>query len=462
MLDPGAAPTGPDSWSTARFGPVPALPATGQVAMTVRRLDLGRGLAADWARFDLGLGADGLSLRDFAAGLARGRLTGSATLARQGAQATLSAEGSLTAAALHTLTGGDALRGQVTLRLRLGGAGDSPAALVGNLAGSGGLELAGLTLQDLDPAAVPRALARLLAEDDPLRAGRVERAVSEEFDRGPLVLAGPVSVPASVVGGVLRTASLTLDLGPATWTGLVQVDARSWRLDARGTLTATATPRAWTAPAPTLGLALVGPLAQPKRELDVVPLSTVLAAVVLQRELDKIEIVEADRNEIARRRSRLEMDRARAVEEARQARCGRTRRPGPRRPRARRKRRRQRRRPGKPGSGRKRRPGPRRPRARRKRPRGRSGSGAQGRGRGAPPGCRGTGGEWAVTGAGRARLAATRSAPSQSPHECEPRRGCVGAGTTGREHEPSPSAGRDSRFCPSREGAPSPCGRGDL
>jgi hypothetical protein len=206
------------------------------------------------------------------------------------------------------------------LRLRLGAAGDSPAALVANLAGSGGLELAGLTLRDLDPAAVPRALTRLLAEEDPLRAGRVERVVSEELDRGPLELAGPVSVPASVVGGVLRTGGLTLDPGPATWTGLVQVDAKSWRLDARGTLTTTATPRAWTAPAPTLGLALVGPLARPQRELDLVPLSTMLAAVVLQRELDKIETVEADRNELARRRSRLEMDRARAVEEAREAR----------------------------------------------------------------------------------------------------------------------------------------------
>ncbi|TGD97001.1 AsmA-like C-terminal region-containing protein [Methylobacterium nonmethylotrophicum] len=318
-LNIGAASAGTESWAAARFAPPAVPPVTGQVAMTVRRLDLGRGLAADWARFGLGLGADGLSLREFEAGLAGGRLAGSATLARQGGQATLSAEGSLTAAALPTLTGGEAVRGQVSLRLRLGAAGDSPAALVGNLAGSGGLELAGLTLRDLDPAAVQRALARLLAEEDPLRAGRVERVVSEEFDRGPLVLAGPVAVPASMVGGTLRTGTLTLDLGPASWSGLVQVDMKSLRLDARGTLTATTTPRAWTAPAPTLGLALAGPLARPQRELDLVPLSNVLAAVVLQRELDKIETVEADRNELARRRSRLEMDRARTVEEARLA-----------------------------------------------------------------------------------------------------------------------------------------------
>ncbi|KMO13475.1 AsmA family protein, partial [Methylobacterium indicum] len=88
VLNGGTAPAGQDAsstgWSSARFGPAPAPPATGHVAMTVRRLDLGRGLASDWARFDLGFGSDGLSIRDFTGGLAGGRLTGSATLARQG------------------------------------------------------------------------------------------------------------------------------------------------------------------------------------------------------------------------------------------------------------------------------------------------------------------------------------------------------------------------------------------
>ncbi|WP_238312679.1 AsmA-like C-terminal region-containing protein [Methylobacterium crusticola] len=314
----GQGPAGAEPWPAGRFGPAPA-PPPARLAVAARRLDLGRGLVAEGARFGLAVGPEGLTLRDFEAGLAGGRLTGTATLARQGDQATVAGEGVLTAASIQALVGGDAIRGQASLRLRLGAAGDSVAALVGNLAGSGGLELAGLGVRDLDPAAVDRALGRLLAEEDPLRAGRVERVVAEEFARGPLSVPGPVAVPASLVGGVLRTGSLALDLGPSSWSGLVQVDLRTLRLDARGTLTAQATPRAWTAPPPTLGLALAGPLARPVREVDVVPLSNLLAAVVLQRELDKIETIEADRNERARRQSRLEMDRARAVEEARQS-----------------------------------------------------------------------------------------------------------------------------------------------
>ncbi|MFE1603072.1 AsmA-like C-terminal region-containing protein [Methylobacterium sp. ID0610] len=318
MLDAPAASAA--TWPASRFGPAPATGLRGSLATTVRRLDLGRGLVAEGARFDLGLGPEGLSLRQFDGALAGGRLAGSATLARQGGQATLSGEVLLTDLAIPALTGGEAVRGRLSGRLRVGAAGDSTAALVGNLAGSGEIRLADLALREIDPAGVERALGRLLAEEDPLRTGRVEQVVSEEFGRGMLRIPGPLAVPAAVVGGVLRTSTLALDLGPSSWSGLIQVDLRALRLDARGILTAGRTPRGWTAPAPTLALALVGPVANPVRETDVTPLTTALAAVVLQRELDKIELIEADRNELSRRRSRLEMDRFRAGAEAEWAR----------------------------------------------------------------------------------------------------------------------------------------------
>ncbi len=292
-------------------------PASG-LGLAVRRLDLGRGLVAGEARFGLALGPEGLTVREMQADLAGGRLTGTATLARQGEQATVSGQGILAGASLAAIVGSRraALAGSFGARLRFGAAGTSPAGLVGNLAGSGEIALTDLVVPGVDPAAPERALVRLLAEDDPLRSGRVERVLAEEFDRGPLRVAGPVTVAAALVGGVLRTSGLTLDAGASSWTGGVLADLRALRLDARGTLTAARAPRAWTGPAPILGLALAGPLARPVREVDAAPLTNLLAAVVLQRELDAIESGEADRNELARRRSRLEMDRAARREEA--------------------------------------------------------------------------------------------------------------------------------------------------
>ncbi|RVU15348.1 AsmA family protein [Methylobacterium oryzihabitans] len=318
VLADGGEAAGNGLWPGARFGPAPPpLPGLG-LGLAVRRLDLGRGLAAAEARFGLALGPEGLTVRDMQADLAGGRLTGTATLARQGEQATVSGQGILAGASLAAIVGSPAggLAGSFGARLRFGAAGTSPAGLIGNLAGSGEITLADLVVPGLDPAAPERALGRLLAEDDPLRSGRVERVLAEEFDRGPLRVSAPVTVAAALVGGVLRTSGLTLDAGASSWTGGVLADLRSLRLDARGTMTAARTPRAWTGPAPLLGLALAGPIARPAREIDAAPLTNLLAAVVLQRELDAIESGEADRNELARRRSRLEMDRARAAEEA--------------------------------------------------------------------------------------------------------------------------------------------------
>ncbi|MBY0295018.1 MAG: hypothetical protein K2X71_03110 [Methylobacterium sp.] len=323
VLDAGTGGSAP--WPAGRLGPPPEIALRGSVDVETRQIDLGRGLVAEAGRFGLELGREGLILRRFSAALAGGTLAGTATLARQGGQATVSAEGTFANLALPVLTGGDAVRGRLSGRLRVGASGDSVAALVGNLAGSGEIALADLTLREVDPAAVLRALNRLLAEEDPLRSGRVEQVVAEEFGRGPLRSPGPLTVPAALVGGVLRTGTFGLDLGPSAWNGLVQVDLRTLRLDARGTFTAEETPRAWSAPPPTLGLSLAGPLARPARDLDVTPLTTVLAAVVLQRELDKIETFEADRNERARRQSRLEMDRFRAAAEAEWARLQRQR-----------------------------------------------------------------------------------------------------------------------------------------
>ncbi len=59
--------------------------------------------------------------------------------------------------------------------------------------------------------------------------------------------------------------------------------------------------------------ALTGSLADPARSLDAGPLATGLAAFVLQRELESLELNEADQIERQRRRDRIELDKTRAA-----------------------------------------------------------------------------------------------------------------------------------------------------
>jgi hypothetical protein len=301
------------NWSNARFAP----PQTGRprvdLDLRVGTFELGRGLTATATAFKLGLDEGGLTLRELSGKLAEGRLSGSATLSRQRGAAGLSGEGTLTDASIPLLADGGPIQGRVSAALRFGGTGDSPAALIGNLAGSGEVRLTGLILPGADPSALERGLNRALGEDDPLREGRLQAIVGEELAAAPAKAAAPAAAPATIVGGTLRASPLDLDLGAARWSGTLGYDFRTGRLDARGILTGGAGPKDWSGGTPSVQLGFTGPLARPERSLDAGPLTNGLAALVLQRELEKIEILEADQVERQRRRARVEMDRARAA-----------------------------------------------------------------------------------------------------------------------------------------------------
>ncbi|MEH3117182.1 MAG: AsmA family protein [Methylorubrum populi] len=304
-----------------RFTPAPVQPRA-TLNLKVGQLDLGRGLTAEAAGLTLVREGDALSLRDLSAGLGKGRIDGSVTLARSGGGASASGEGRLDGVDLAGLIGSGPVTGRLSGALRFGATGASAAALAGDLSGSGEIRLADLTLPSADAGALDRALGKALAEDDPLREGRLQVLVSEELSAGPLRARGPVSAGFTLSGGTLRTGPLAIDLGSARWNGTLQVDLPGQSLDARGALTAAAVPKGWSGAAPSVQLGFTGPLTGPERRLDTAPLTTGLAALVLQRELEKIELFDADQSERQRRRARIEMDRARAAAEeaARQAR----------------------------------------------------------------------------------------------------------------------------------------------
>lgn len=307
--------------TSGRFAPLPVQPQV-NLGLTIGHLDLGRGLVADNANLTLVREGDALSLRDLSAGLAGGRLGGSITLARPAGAAAVSGEGSVEVADLTGLIGAGPVTGRFSAALRFGATGVSLSALANELSGNGEIRLTDVVLPGADAGAVDRALGKALAEDDPLREGRLQALVSEELSAGPLRAKGPVSAAFTLSAGTLRTAPFGIDLGPARWNGTLQVDLRNRMLDARGALTAATGPKGWTGAAPSIQLGFGGPLGAPERRLDAAPLTTGLAALVLQRELEKIELFDADQSERQRRRARIEMDRARlaAEEAARQAR----------------------------------------------------------------------------------------------------------------------------------------------
>ncbi|TXM52481.1 AsmA-like C-terminal region-containing protein, partial [Methylobacterium sp. WL120] len=296
-----------------RFGAPPAPGPAVALDLRAERLDLGRGLVATGAAAALGLEDGTLSVRDLSAKLAEGRIAGSASLSRRGGLAVIAGEGTVADVAIPALADGGPLGGRLSAALRFGTSGEDVAALAANLSGTGSGTLAALNLPETDPAAIGRALARALQIEDPLRDGRLQALVAEELSKAAAGTTQPASAPATVIGGTLRAGPLDLDLGAARWSGTLGYDFRTSRLDARGTLSGGTAPKGWGGGPPAIQLGLAGPLAAPERSLDVGPLTNGLAALVLQRELETIELIEADQTERQRRRARIEMDKARAA-----------------------------------------------------------------------------------------------------------------------------------------------------
>lgn len=311
-------------WPTARFGRAGRAIASGQARFKVGRLDLGRGLLAERAAFALSVNPDGLSLRDLDAALAGGRLSGQITIARHEGLASFVGEGRLDGAALPSLLGPSPFDGRLGVDLKFGASGESLAGVVANLAGSGEIRLVDLRVAQADAGALDRALPRVLNESDPLNSRRLETLIGEELGRGPLLIQA-ATAPASLVGGSLRFGPLAAATPAGAWQGSVALDLKTLNLDAAGLLTARAGPKGWGGAPPSVVLAFRGPVATPVRSIDVGPLLNGLAAVVLQRELEKIEAFEIEANERARLKGRLDYERdleereRRAAEEARRS-----------------------------------------------------------------------------------------------------------------------------------------------
>ncbi|WP_375457693.1 AsmA-like C-terminal region-containing protein [uncultured Enterovirga sp.] len=314
---PSPGPSSGILWSGTRFGPSAELPVGGALAIEAATLEGPGGLIGRNARFQLATRPDGVALSGIDLVFAGGRLRGGFTLGRQGGLASLIGEGAAEGIAIGELLGPPFGPGRLSATLRFGASGESAAGLVSNLGGAGEVDLDGLRIDGADPAALERVASRVLRTDDPLASARWQALLAQELGRAPLA-PRRVRANASLIGGAIRITPLLLVSPAGSWQGSAVIDLRNLTLEARGNLQSEALPRNWVGGPPAITLGWTGPLARPARTIDPGPLVNGLAAVVLTRELDRVETFELDAAERQRRNSRTEMERQRrlAAEEA--------------------------------------------------------------------------------------------------------------------------------------------------
>lgn len=180
------------------------------------------------------------------------------------------------------------VRGRMTLGLEVEGAGLSPKALIGSLAGTGTLTLTDARIQGLDPKAFAAAM-RAVDQGLPLDGIRVSNVVNPALQDGALALTS-AELPFTISAGQVRFATLTTraDGADAKMSGIL--DLVEGTVDSRIVLTdATATTSAGR---PEISVLLRGPVASPARNVEVAALTGWLALRAVEQQAQKLEAIE--------------------------------------------------------------------------------------------------------------------------------------------------------------------------
>ena len=299
------------TWSSEPFagGAFGAL--AGSVALRAHRLDLTPRLMAREAYATLKFAPDRIAADDVGGTLAGGQLKGKIAFARSadGVGATLTA--ALVKADASALIASGArppLSGAISLTIDLDGAGLSPAALIGSLAGSGKVTLDNAQLAGLDPRAFD-AVTRAVDQGVPIEPARISDVVGRALDSGQLSVKHVEAELAAGAGQLrLRTVKAAGDAADVTLTG--SLDLTSGVLDGRVILSG-ATQSAGARP--DIYMALKGTAEEPTRSVDVSALTGWLTLRSVDNEARKLKAAEES---AAKVRAAEEAARKRVAEEA--------------------------------------------------------------------------------------------------------------------------------------------------
>ncbi len=308
VLASGAGAEGKSGSSGLRFGNVPRLPTDGEIRIKAETIALGNGISGEDGSFKILLDDRGLQINSLTAHLDGGQLEGAFSVVRDGHMAALAGTVALRELPLASLTGGRfASNGFLSLEATFGVSAETVAGLINNLGGAGTVSLRGVTLPGLDPQALERVVAIALRDSSSLSEGRLTEIVRKELEKAAFISA-PVEASMTLSGGVLKAAALRLDNSAALWTGPASFDLRTVTFDADGVLTSKSSPAGWTGSNPSIGWHVRNNSGRGwGAEVDVTTLQNGIAAIMLQREVERVDQMEA---KIKAHREQVERERA--------------------------------------------------------------------------------------------------------------------------------------------------------
>ncbi|MHA1189246.1 MAG: hypothetical protein ACTSSQ_02105, partial [Alphaproteobacteria bacterium] len=267
-----------------------------KLGITAREFDLGFGELARNAEFDL-VHRDGtVDIGDLKADFAGGRLTGELTSRYRAGEIVLAMQANLDDAAVEDMvwrSGERAVaRGRVSGTAKIEAAGRTLSGLVSTISGSGSFVVTDGILRAVNPNAFTSVIGAFDANPE-LTPVEISSAFRGYLDAGTLAF-GQAEGSLGITSGVVRLGSLTIDAGTATVLGDAAIDLNALTLDSDWSLKVDPGADRVTGAQHEVGLLFAGPLAAPSRYVDVGPLVGYLTVRAFEREVERIELLQAD------------------------------------------------------------------------------------------------------------------------------------------------------------------------
>ena len=327
LLGDGSLQADGSSWPTGPFAPRANAPFAAALDLTAATVGWGSDEIARDAKMSVRLGPEGLSVADLSATVGDGKLAGLFDLKNNDGTGAFTGQATLSDIAVASLPGATALGGKATISATLGASGKSVEAMVASLSGTGTARLSGLTVDGLNPDALPA----LIAEADRIGRDIREPAVAEFVPviagRGAFA-GGDADLSFTVAGGVLRTSPVALADGTTKLSGELRADLPDWSFEATGEISYDPGIEALVGSQPNLAVAVAGAPGEAQLSFDTQPMAQFLTQRALEIEQARVEAMQAALLEKQRLRrearyyaalqeQRAEAERLRLEEEAR-------------------------------------------------------------------------------------------------------------------------------------------------
>ncbi len=308
---PGVASEG---WSDTPFAASVPRKVAIDLALSAATLDLGGPIAATDAKLDLALIGGSLNLDLVEAGFAGGILKGAIAASLHEGEAEVSLRGGLRGGELQVLAweqaGLPAAFGKLDLSFEAIGRGRSMSGVVATLGGSGSFSIDEGRLNGLNAEALATVMAAAEGEKEPAE-DEARETFARLFDSGALAF-GRAAGSFSLSDGVMTIPTVSLADDATTILADATLDLNALRLASDWLIRAVGVGDAEAQPS--VQLRFSGPIAEPARQIDLNPLLNRLRSRFLQRQLDELEVIDAERERAEAERKRTEAARQAAAE----------------------------------------------------------------------------------------------------------------------------------------------------